>query len=99
MLLTAHVDALTSLLNLLLVDETIDLATLRRLVYERPAPPTASSTLSNWRLPAPQRPRLLRRDQHPVGNPRARAVVLAVGSAVLLGTVAWIATFPISVSI
>jgi hypothetical protein len=30
---------------------------------------------------------------------RARGVVLAMGCAVLLGTVAWIATFPVSVSI
>jgi hypothetical protein len=31
-------------------------------------------------------------------TPRARTVILAVGCAVLLGTVAWIATFPISLS-
>jgi hypothetical protein len=33
-----------------------------------------------------------------LGTPRARTVVLAVGCAVLLGTLAWIATFPISLS-
>jgi hypothetical protein len=34
-----------------------------------------------------------------IGNPRARAVVLGLGCVVLLSTLAWIATFPISVSI
>lgn len=34
-----------------------------------------------------------------IGNPRARAVVLGLGCVVLLGTLAWIATFPISISI
>jgi hypothetical protein len=33
-----------------------------------------------------------------LGTPRARAVVLTVGCAVLLGTLAWMATFPISLS-
>jgi hypothetical protein len=33
-----------------------------------------------------------------LGAPRARAVVLAVGCAILLGTIAWMATFPISLS-
>jgi hypothetical protein len=34
-----------------------------------------------------------------VGNPRTRAVVLGIGCVILLGTLAWIATFPISVSV
>jgi hypothetical protein len=34
-----------------------------------------------------------------VGSPRARAVVLGIGCVVLLGTVAWMATFPVSLSI
>jgi hypothetical protein len=34
-----------------------------------------------------------------LGSPRARAVVLGIGCAVLVGAVAWIATFPVSVSI
>jgi hypothetical protein len=34
-----------------------------------------------------------------IGNPRSRAVVLGLGCVVLLSTLAWIATFPISVSI
>ena len=34
-----------------------------------------------------------------IGNPRARAVILGLGCAVLLGALAWIATFPISLSI
>ena len=34
-----------------------------------------------------------------IGSPRARAVVLGLGCVVLLGTLAWIATFPISISI
>jgi hypothetical protein len=34
-----------------------------------------------------------------IGNPRAAAVILGLGCVVLLGTLAWIATFPISVSI
>ena len=33
-----------------------------------------------------------------LGAPRARAVILGVGCAVLLGTIAWMATFPISLS-
>ena len=33
-----------------------------------------------------------------LGVPRARAVILSVGCAVLLGTIAWMATFPISLS-
>jgi hypothetical protein len=32
-------------------------------------------------------------------RPRPRAVILGVGCAVLLGTLAWIATFPVSISI
>ena len=34
-----------------------------------------------------------------IGNPRARAVVLGIGCVVLLGALAWIATFPISTSV
>jgi len=34
-----------------------------------------------------------------IGNPRARAVILGLGCVVLLVTLAWIATFPISISI
>ena len=34
-----------------------------------------------------------------IGNPRARAVILGMGCVVLFGTLAWIATFPISISI
>lgn len=33
-----------------------------------------------------------------LGAPRARAVILGVECAVLLGTIAWMATFPISLS-
>ena len=33
-----------------------------------------------------------------LGAPRARAVILGVGCAVLLGTIAWMATFPVSLS-
>ena len=33
-----------------------------------------------------------------LGVPRARAVILSVGCAVLLGTIAWMATFPINLS-
>jgi len=33
-----------------------------------------------------------------LGAPRARAVILGVGCAVLLGMIAWMATFPISLS-
>jgi hypothetical protein len=32
-------------------------------------------------------------------RPRPRAVLLGVGCAVLVGTLAWVATFPLSVSI
>ena len=34
-----------------------------------------------------------------IGNPTARAVILGIGCVVLLGALAWIATFPISISI
>jgi hypothetical protein len=34
-----------------------------------------------------------------IGNPTARVVILGIGCVVLLGTLAWIATFPISLSI
>jgi hypothetical protein len=34
-----------------------------------------------------------------IGNPRARVVILGLGCVVLLSTLAWIATFPISISI
>jgi hypothetical protein len=34
-----------------------------------------------------------------IGSPTARAVILGIGCVVLLGTLAWIATFPISISI
>ena len=34
-----------------------------------------------------------------IGNPTARAVILGLGCVVLLGTLGWIATFPISLSI
>jgi hypothetical protein len=33
-----------------------------------------------------------------LGAPRARAVILGVGCAVLFGMIAWMATFPISLS-
>ncbi|HEY6709258.1 MAG TPA: hypothetical protein VJB61_16895, partial [Actinomycetota bacterium] len=33
-----------------------------------------------------------------LGTSRARAVILGVGCAVLLGTIAWMATFPINLS-
>jgi hypothetical protein len=32
-------------------------------------------------------------------RPRPRAVVLGVGCAVLVGALAWVATFPVSISI
>jgi hypothetical protein len=32
-------------------------------------------------------------------RPRPRAVVLGIGCAVLVGTLAWVATFPLSISI
>jgi len=34
-----------------------------------------------------------------ISNPRTRAVILGLGCVVLLGTLAWIATFPVSLSI
>jgi len=34
-----------------------------------------------------------------ISNPRTRAVILGLGCVVLLGTLAWITTFPISISI
>ena len=34
-----------------------------------------------------------------IGNPTAPAVILGLGCVVLLGTLGWIATFPISLSI
>ena len=32
-------------------------------------------------------------------SPRVRAVILAIGSLVFLGTLVWLATFPISLSV
>jgi hypothetical protein len=34
-----------------------------------------------------------------IGNPRARAIILGIGSVVLVGTLAWVTTFPISFSV
>jgi hypothetical protein len=34
-----------------------------------------------------------------IGNPRARAIILGIGIVVLVGTLAWVTTFPISFSV
>ena len=34
-----------------------------------------------------------------IGNPRGRAIILGIGCLILVGTLAWITTFPISLSI
>jgi hypothetical protein len=34
-----------------------------------------------------------------IGNPRARATIVVIACLILVGTVAWITTFPISLSI
>ncbi|MFL6298815.1 MAG: hypothetical protein ACJ75M_24100 [Actinomycetes bacterium] len=41
---------------------------------------------------------VLRRHHHPPATPGPRAVLLGVGCAVLVGTLVWVATFPISLS-
>jgi predicted acyltransferase len=34
-----------------------------------------------------------------IGNPRARVIILGIGIVVLVGTLAWVTTFPISFSV
>jgi len=42
---------------------------------------------------------LLRRGEHDLTAPRLRALTLVVGCAVFLGTLGWVASFPVSISV